>query len=211
MSRARSLLGRAVVQGETITARVRARWLQALHPGLAIDPTARVAEGLRVVIKRGGTITIGAGCVVERNCTLTAKGGTLVIDEGTFVGEGTTMVTNSAITIGRDCLIAAGVTVRDQQHVTGSLDLAIKHQGVETSPISIGADVWLGTRVTVLMGVTIGARAVIGAHSLVNRSIDDAMVAVGSPARPVRRRGATEVESEIDASARAAAPPGGDS
>jgi len=200
VSRARFLLRAAVSRGDHLRSRARTLWTQALHPGLDIHPTARVAEGLRVVITRGGTIVIGPGCSIERNCTLTAKGGALRIGAGTFVGEGTTMVTNAAITIGRDCLIAAGVTVRDQQHVTTALDVAIKDQGVETSPITIGDDVWLGTRVTVLMGVTIGTRAVIGAHSLVNRSIPEAMIAVGSPARTVRRRGINEDASGTDAS-----------
>ena len=67
-------------------------------------------------------------------------------------------------------------------------DYRLRRNDVETChPIRIGDDSWLGGGVVVLPGVTIGARCVIGAGSVVIRDIPDDSVAVGNPARVVRR------------------------
>lgn len=55
--------------------------------------------------------------------------------------------------------------------------------------VSIGDDVWIGTRVTILPGVKIGTGAVIGACSVVTKDIPSYAVAVGNPARVIRQRG----------------------
>jgi maltose O-acetyltransferase len=62
--------------------------------------------------------------------------------------------------------------------------------GVEhtiSKPVIIRDDVWLGMGVTVLKGVEIGERAVIGAGSLVTKSIPPDSLAVGTPAKVIKR------------------------
>ena len=54
-------------------------------------------------------------------------------------------------------------------------------------PVEIGADVWVGGGAIILPGVRIGARAVIGAGSVVTRDIPDDVVAAGNPCRVIRR------------------------
>jgi acetyltransferase-like isoleucine patch superfamily enzyme len=62
------------------------------------------------------------------------------------------------------------------------------HQGINgIAPVSIGRNAWLGQNVVVLPGVTIGEHCVIGANSVVNSSIPDFSVAVGAPARVIKR------------------------
>ncbi|NMB23268.1 MAG: sugar O-acetyltransferase, partial [Corynebacterium sp.] len=58
----------------------------------------------------------------------------------------------------------------------------------------IGEDVWLGGGVTVVGGVSIGDRAVIGAGAVVTRDIPADAIAVGSPARVIRMRDETRLE-----------------
>lgn len=55
-----------------------------------------------------------------------------------------------------------------------------------TFPISIGNDVYIGMRTIILAGVTIGNRCIIGAGSIVNKSIPDNSVAAGVPARVLK-------------------------
>lgn len=57
---------------------------------------------------------------------------------------------------------------------------------VATSPISIEDDVWIGARCTILKGVTIGARSIIGAGSVVVKSIPPDSIAAGNPAKVIR-------------------------
>jgi len=66
--------------------------------------------------------------------------------------------------------------------------IPIKDQGIVKSPVRIGPDVWLGAKVTVLRGVTVGRGCVVAANAVVNRDLPAFSVAVGVPARVVRDR-----------------------
>jgi acetyltransferase-like isoleucine patch superfamily enzyme len=63
--------------------------------------------------------------------------------------------------------------------------------------VVIGDDVWLGARVVVVAGVEIGDGCIIGASSVVTRSIPAGSIAVGNPARIVGQRGDRKTESAI--------------
>ena len=76
-----------------------------------------------------------------------------------------------------------------QNHKTNRTDIPMREQGMtEIMPIVIEDDVWIGARVVVLPGCTIGRGSVIGACSVVSKSIPPYSVAVGSPARVVKCR-----------------------
>lgn len=97
------------------------------------------------------------------------------------------------VTIGNDVLIASKVYISDCTHGIYSnsdqhTDPKIKpiNRPYSTSPVRIGNNVWLGESVSVLPGVSIGDGAIIGANSLVNKSIPPNCIAVGSPARPIK-------------------------
>jgi len=65
--------------------------------------------------------------------------------------------------------------------------------------VTIGHDVWLGHGATILPGVSVGNGAVIGAGAVVSRDVDPYTIAVGVPARPVRRRFPEDVARRLDA------------
>ena len=68
------------------------------------------------------------------------------------------------------------------------LSRPIKDQGIVKSPVRIGPDVWMGTRVTILRGSRVGRGSVLGAHAVVRGRIPPYSVAVGAPARVVNSR-----------------------
>ena len=73
-------------------------------------------------------------------------------------------------------------------HAYENITLPISQQGINRiAPVTIGRETWLGENVLVLPGVTIGKHCVIGANSVVNTSIPDYSVAVGAPARAIKR------------------------
>jgi acetyltransferase-like isoleucine patch superfamily enzyme len=93
-----------------------------------------------------------------------------------------------SVTIEDDVLIAGHVFISDNQHGMGRVDVPFKYQPLERiAPVRIGRGTWLGEHVVVLSGVSIGEMCVIGANSVVTGSIPPRCVAVGSPARVVRR------------------------
>jgi acetyltransferase-like isoleucine patch superfamily enzyme len=92
------------------------------------------------------------------------------------------------VEIGDSVLIADDVYISDFDHRFDDLTVPIKDQGIVKSRVRIGRDVWLGTKVTVARGVIIGDGAVIGANAVVTHDIPARAVAVGVPARVIKRR-----------------------
>jgi len=90
--------------------------------------------------------------------------------------------------IGNDTLIGSQVSIMNgtKQHGISRLDIPIREQPGEWPRIIIGEDSWIGDRAVVM--ANIGAHCVIGAGSVVTKSIPDFAVAVGNPARIIRFR-----------------------
>jgi acetyltransferase-like isoleucine patch superfamily enzyme len=89
------------------------------------------------------------------------------------------------ITIGSNVYITAGCTFIT--HDGGTLILRKEVPDLElTAPITIGNDVYIGLNTTILPGVSIGNRCIVGAGSVVARSIPDNSVAAGVPARVIK-------------------------
>ena len=101
-----------------------------------------------------------------------------------FANFGLTALDVAPITIGDDVQIGPHVQLLTPTHpVEADLRLA---KWEAARPITIGGNVWLGGGVIVLAGVDIGENTVVGAGSVVTRSLPANVVAVGSPARVAR-------------------------
>ncbi len=99
-----------------------------------------------------------------------------------------------SVTIGNDVLMASHVYISDNSHGSykgndedTSPNIPPIKRPYYVAPVNIGARVWLGEGVIVMPGVTIGDGAIIGAHSIVNKDIPANTIAVGSPARIVKK------------------------
>ena len=134
----------------------------------------------------GAKIIFGNHVTIDRFTDLNAKHGFLLIGSRTYVGQFCVICARKDIRIGTDCLIAEHVTIRDQDHIFRGRK-PTRASGFVTAPIRIGDNVWLGAKVTVLKGITIGDNSVIGANSVVTRNIPANSVAVGNPARVIRK------------------------
>lgn len=89
------------------------------------------------------------------------------------------------ITIGNNVFITAGVQFLT--HDGGTLPLRKEVPDLEwTAPITIGNDVFIGHRSTILPGITIGDRCIIGACAVVTRSVPSNSVAAGNPAKVIK-------------------------
>ena len=102
-----------------------------------------------------------------------------------FINYNCTFLGGAIITIGNHVLIGPNCQLLTPQHPMNYLD---RRKPMETSyPITIGDDTWLGGGVTVLPGVTIGKRCIIGAGAVVVHDIPNDSLAVGNPAVVKRR------------------------
>lgn len=112
----------------------------------------------------------------------------LIIEDGAYIGDFFTINNADTIHIKKNALIASHVLLVTLNH---GIDLAkgipFMEQPLTTGPIVIGENCWIGENVTILSNVVIGNNCVIGANSVVTKSIPDNSVAVGIPARVVKK------------------------
>lgn len=112
----------------------------------------------------------------------------LRIGDRCVLGRGSSIVAHTRVEIGDDVWTGPNVYITDQNHGYTDVERPIWQQ--PTPPdraVVVGAGSWLGYGVVVLPGARIGRNAVIGAHAVVIGDIPDWSVAVGVPARVVRR------------------------
>lgn len=134
-------------------------------------------------------LTLGADARIAPNISI-RNGERISIGARTHVGERAYLWAGDAhgsITIGEDCRIGPEVFVTASDYGLRP-DQKIAEQERNEEDIVIGDDVWLGARVFVGAGVTIGDGSVVSAGSVVTRSLPPGSIAVGIPARVVRRR-----------------------
>ena len=95
------------------------------------------------------------------------------------------------VTIGDDAKIGAGFCLMAGDHKIDAPGISFKESGQGTGrnePIQIGRNVWIGARVVILKGVTIGDAAVVGAGSVVTKDVPAFAVVAGNPAQLIRWR-----------------------
>ena len=106
-------------------------------------------------------------------------------------GVGNHISATQRIEIGDGCLTGKWVTIVDNSHGGCSIgDLALApalREIVSKGPVSIGKNVWIGDKATILAGVTIGDGAIIAANAVVTKDIPAYSVAAGVPATVIRQ------------------------
>jgi acetyltransferase-like isoleucine patch superfamily enzyme len=164
--------------------RLRARAWQALYRGVEVGAGARIGRGCRLILEPGARIVLGERCVVDDAVTLAAYGtGSIELGPRTFVGHHSTLAARHAIAVGAGTFVAELVSVRDHDHAVG---LPPSSGRVDVAPVSIGADVWVGAKVTVLRGASIGDGTVVGANGVVRGEVPARAVVAGVPVRVLR-------------------------
>lgn len=109
--------------------------------------------------------------------------------ENVFINFGAVILDGAKVTIGANTLIAPGVHIYTAQHPLDAADRAVWE---DCKPVTIGEQCWIGGHATICPGVTIGNRSVIGAGSVVTKDIPDDCLAVGNPARVIRKLNQTK-------------------
>ena len=112
-------------------------------------------------------------------------GNGLKIGRNVFVNYNCTMLDGGLITLEDNVKVGPNCQLYTPPH---PVDHVLRRKTVETAyPVTIGEDTWLGGGVIVCPGVTIGKRCIIGAGSVVTKDIPDDCVAVGTPARVIKK------------------------
>jgi acetyltransferase-like isoleucine patch superfamily enzyme len=171
---------------------VTSRWRNLYYRSLGVKMQGYVWMRSVEIPRNFSDIEIAPGCSLDRGVTLLCSGEALAqpkifIGAGTYINRNTFLDASLNITIGKECGIGPGCYITDHDHGTAA-DLPPLAQALISQPTEIGDRVWIGANVTILKGVVIGSDAVIGAGSVVTRSIPAGAIAVGSPAKVSRYR-----------------------
>ena len=133
----------------------------------------------------GPQVTLSAGMVPGQACI---SDPVVRIGDRCLIGKGSGIVGHFEISIGNDVWTGHHVYITDQNHDYRDVTRPISQQSMPERSVTIGDGSWLGYGVVVLPGASIGKHVVIGANSVVPAGeIPDYSVAVGSPARVVKR------------------------
>ncbi|CBX94790.1 hypothetical protein IAQ61_009449 [Plenodomus lingam] len=111
-----------------------------------------------------------------------------------------TILDCSLVTIGDRCMFGPNVSIFAATH---EAEVQSRRDNIEYGrPVTIGDDCWIGGNVVILPGVTIGRGCTIGAMSVVSRDIPEFSVALGQPAKVVKKVKEVPLEIEQDAAAK---------
>jgi len=142
-------------------------FFQSHKKHIRVGENVRFGKDTRVDAGYGGHVSIGSDVLIDDNCFITAQ---------------------KLIEIGNHVQISAYSFVTDFNHNFPKRDVPINQQGCTSHPVIIKDDVWIGAHCVILSGVTIGKGAVIGAGSVVTKSVKPYAIAVGNPAREIKKR-----------------------
>lgn len=163
---------------------VNARW--ALRRVDEVGARVRV-RGRPVIVNRGRMVI---GERVQLSSTIatlelvTEAGGTLTIGDGSLVNFGCSLVATESLRIGERCYIGPHTMMLDNDYHRVEPERRLERP--PSAPITLEDNVWVGARVIVTAGVTIGRDSCIGAGSVVTDDVAPRSLVAGVPARLIR-------------------------
>jgi lipopolysaccharide O-acetyltransferase len=140
----------------------------------------------------GNSLTCGIGCRIETKKQ--GKQKSLFLGKNIEINDFVHITAFEKVQIGNNVLLASKIYISDTSHGSYSGDdydsdprSAPNKRPLYSKPVIIEDNVWLGEFVSVLPGVTIGEGTIVGANSVVSKSLPANVIAVGSPAKPIKR------------------------
>ncbi len=138
-------------------------------------------------------IFIGSNVLIRKFAWLAAnpltgnKNCKLIIGDGTYIGNYAHFYATSKIEIAKKVIIADRVYISDNSHGYKNINLPVIDQPItQLQEVLIDEGAWLGENVCIV-GASVGKNSVIGANSVVTKNIPDYCIAVGMPAKVIKR------------------------
>lgn len=131
------------------------------------------------------TFHLGNYSVIESNACINNAVGDVIIGDYTRIGLHNTII--GPVTIGNHVNLAQGITVTSLNHNFEDKEKRIDEQGVSTTPVTIGDDVWIGANAVILPGVHVGQHCVIAAGAVVTKDVPDHSLVAGVPAKIIKQ------------------------
>ena len=148
----------------------------------------------RRYMKIGKQLTTGFGCRIEAYPLKNEPIICLNIGENVSINDYVHIAAVKSVSIGNNVLMASKIYISDCLHGSYNGDendnkptIPPNDRPLSAKEVVIKDNVWLGEFVSVLPGVTIGKGTIVGANSVVSKSLPDYVIAVGTPAKPIKQ------------------------
>lgn len=136
----------------------------------------------------GNNVSIGRNSIIECTGVIRELGEKLLVGDHVGFSPNCFIEVRGNVQIGSNTIFGPYVSIHAENHNFADCGVPIRRQGATRLGIKIGSDCWIGAKVTILDGTTIGNGAVIAAGAVVTKDIPDFAVVVGVPARVVKYR-----------------------
>lgn len=128
---------------------------------------------------------LGLKSVVEDFATINNGVGDVLIGDHTIIGLGNVII--GPVTIGNEVMLAQNIVISGLNHGYEDVTISPRRQKEVCKQIVIADDVWIGSNCVITAGVTLGKHCIIGAGSVVTKDIPEFSVAVGNPAKVIKK------------------------
>ncbi|WP_207562521.1 acyltransferase [Sulfurimonas aquatica] len=155
---------------------------------LHIEAHAVIEDNVLIDLGQGGTIRIGYRSKLKYGCVLRSYDGKITIHDRSTIGEYSILAGHGGLIIGNAVIIAGHSYISAAGHIFSGMNDHIRFQGEIAKGIQIDDGVWIGARCVILDGTQLGENSIIGAGSIVTKSLNSNMVCYGSPCREVYDR-----------------------
>lgn len=158
---------------------------------ISLGDNVRICDDVTLIARGEGGITLGNGVWLNERVYLdteSADTGYIKIEDKVYIGTGTTLFGHKGLEIGDNVLLAQNITLTPYSHIFDDPERNIITQGGHSEKVTIGRDSYIGMGVDIMYSGNIGEGSVVGAGSVVVKSIPPYSVAVGNPAKVIKSR-----------------------
>lgn len=141
----------------------------------------------------GGVVKIGARTKVKYGCAIRSYDGVISIGDRSTIGEYTILAGHGGLTIGHTVIISGHCYFSAADHIYHAGD-PIRFQGETAKGIDVASGAWIGAQVVILDGVCIGENTIVGAGSVVTKSMGSNMICFGAPCRERKAKQSNQQE-----------------
>jgi acetyltransferase-like isoleucine patch superfamily enzyme len=168
---------------------LRQVWFKLRFRGrLQIDGLAFICPKVKFEIGKDAVLHLGRWSWVGTGSKIRVHEGEVRIGAKTVMGQECTISAFQHVSIGRECILADRVMLIDFDHGVVEVERPIRLQGIYKRDVNVGHNCWIGYGAAILRGTTVGDNSVLGTYTVVTKDIPANSVAVGQPAKVVRKR-----------------------
>jgi len=157
---------------------------RSLTIGDGVEINALSKEGITI----GDNVSILSHTIIECTGVIRALGEGLVIGNHVGIAQNCFIQVRGKVTIGDSVIFGPNVSIFSETHIFDDPELPVSVQGETRKGVTIESGAWLGTRSTILDGVTIGKNSIVAAGSIVTRDVPPYAVVGGVPAKILKQR-----------------------